>query len=162
MMQTRLATLEDIEAIRRIGLICWPETYTAIAPPGYVEDGLQRWWSAEFLRDAITAAENWVWVAEEEDEIVGTTHFALLEPTRAVMWKFYVLPDWRNQGVGRRLFESASAHLPATVHTVMTEYLATNQRAAAVYVSLGFAFSHDEHADAGERPLTYTWVTRKR
>lgn len=136
-MNNRLAALQDIEAIRRIGLVCWPETYTAIAPPGYVEDGLQKWWSAEFLHDAITADENWVWVAEEGGEIVGMTHFALLEPTQAVMWKFYVLPAWRGKGVGRQLFDSALTLLPANVHTILTEYLGTNQRAAAVYVSLG-------------------------
>ena len=124
MMNVRLATLQDIDAIRRIGLICWPETYTEIAPPGYVEDGIERWWSATFLYKAITSAENWVWVAEEGDEIVGMTHFAMLEPTKAVMWKFYVLPGWRRIGVGRQLFDSALELLPASVDTIMTEYLA--------------------------------------
>lgn len=160
-MNIRLATLQDIEAIRRIGSICWPETYTTIAPPGYVENGLQQWWSAEFLRDSITAAENWVWVAEEGDEVVGMTHFALLAPTQAVMWKFYVLPAWRGKRVGRQLFESALALLPASVDTILTEYLATNQRAAAVYVSLGFTFSHNQQEETEETPLTYTWVKRK-
>jgi hypothetical protein len=48
-MKTRRATLEDVEGIRAIGYACWPETYGPIAPPGYVEDGLRQWWSAEFI-----------------------------------------------------------------------------------------------------------------
>lgn len=52
--------------------------------------------------------------------------------------------------------------LPAGVHTIFTEYLATNQRAAAVYLSLGFAFEHDAVAMFQGQPLTYTWVKRPR
>lgn len=38
-MEIRLATTADVVGIQRVGQICWPETYAAIAPPGYVADG---------------------------------------------------------------------------------------------------------------------------
>lgn len=161
-MNIRLATTADIAGIRPVGQICWPETYRAIVPPGYIEDGLRQWWSVDFIQHAITTAENWLWVAEAAGEIVGMTHFALLEPYQAVMWKFYVLPAWCGKGVGRQLFDYALTLLPAEVHTIFTEYLSTNQRAAAVYLSLGFAFDHDAVAMFQGQPVTYTWVKRPR
>ena len=33
-MHIRLATITDIDGIRAVGRLCWPDTYTAIAPPG--------------------------------------------------------------------------------------------------------------------------------
>ena len=36
-MDIRLSTTTDVEGIRVVGHICSPETYSAIAPPGYVE-----------------------------------------------------------------------------------------------------------------------------
>lgn len=161
-MNIRLATMADIAAIRAVGQICWPETYTAIAPPGYVEDGLRQWWSVDFIQHAITTAENWLWVAEAAGDIIGTAHFALLEPRQAVMWKFYVLPSWRGQGVGRQLFDAALTLLPAEVQTIFTEYLSTNQRAAAVYRALGFAYDREMHETFQDQPISYTWVKRQR
>ena len=161
-MNIRLAAMTDLEGIRAVGQQCWPETYTAIAPAGYVEDGLQQWWSVDFIQHALTAAENWLVVAEAAGAIIGTAHVALLEPQQAVMWKFYVLPPWQGKGVGRELFDHALTLLPAAVHTIFTEYLATNQRAAAIYASLGFHFDRDVDETFQGHPLRYTWVKRPR
>lgn len=161
-MQIRLATIVDIEGVRAVGQRCWPATYNAIAPPGYVDYGLSQWWSTEALQHAITAEQHWLWVAEEAGEIIGTAHFVLLNPQEAIMWKFYVLPAWQGQGVGRQLFEQGRAVLPPEVHTIFTDYLSTNQRAAAVYVSLGFAFVRAVDETVQGHPLTYTSVKRAR
>lgn len=161
-MNIRLATTADIAAIRAVGQICWPETYRAIAPPGYVEDGLRQWWSAAFIGNAIAAADGFMLVAEADALIVGTTHFALRDLYQAVMWKFYVLPSWRGKGVGRQLFDAALTLLPAEVQTIFTEYLSTNQRAAAVYRALGFAYDHESHDTFQDQPIRYTWVKRPR
>lgn len=161
-MNIRLATTTDIAGIRAVGQLCWPETYSAIAPPGYVEDGLRQWWSADFISNAIAAANDFMLVAEAGELIVGTTHFALRYSYQAVMWKFYVLPNWRGRGVGRQLFVAALALLPPTVDTIYTEYLATNQRAAMVYSSLGSAYDHESHDTFQDQPISYTWVKRQR
>jgi len=157
-MKIRLATSTDLDGIQRVGQICWPETYSAIAPPGYVDDGLRQWWSTASIHRSITADENWLWVAEAAGEIIGTAHFALLDPQQAVLWKFYVLPAWQGKGVGRQLFDRALTLLPADVHTIFTEYLATNQRAAAVYASLGFVFDREVDETFQGHPLRYTWA----
>jgi len=157
-MKIRLATSTDLDGIQRVGQICWPETYSAIAPLGYVDDGLRQWWSTASIHRSITADENWLWVAEAAGEIIGTAHFALLDPQQAVLWKFYVLPAWQGKGVGRQLFDRALTLLPADVHTIFTEYLATNQRAAAVYASLGFVFDREVDETFQGHPLRYTWV----
>ena len=116
----------------------------------------------DFIRHALTADQNFMLVAETAAAIIGTAHFGLLAPTQAVMWKFYLLPTWRGQGVGRQLFDAGLALLPAPVETIFTEYLATNHRAAAVYAGLGFRFDHNAVEMFQGQPMTYTWVKRPR
>lgn len=161
-MNIRLATAADIAGIQQVGQICWPETYTAIAPLGYIESGLAQWWSSAFIGNAIGEPGSFILVAEAADGIVGTTHFALRDPNRAVMWKFYVLPEWRGRGVGRQLFATALALLPPTVDTIDTEYLSTNQRAAAVYRALGFTYDRTMDETFQDHAISYTWVKRQR
>ncbi len=49
----RPAVEADVEAIRVVGLVTWPATYEAVAGRDYVTQGLERWWSADAVRDSI-------------------------------------------------------------------------------------------------------------
>lgn len=64
------------------------------------------------LEDLYAAERPWSasWVAETEGRIIGfaaTSYMAW--NVRALLWHFYVAPDWRGQGLGRRLMTEVLA-----------------------------------------------------
>lgn len=65
---------------------------------------------------------------------VGLVYIQPLDPSSADILHICVLPEWRRQGLARELIQS----LQKTYSTLHLEVETTNNRAVALYTSLGF------------------------
>ncbi|CAN5155809.1 hypothetical protein BH24CHL7_BH24CHL7_14780 [soil metagenome] len=71
----RRATLDDLDAIRRLGREVLPETYGPILPQGYVDMLLERYWSDEANATAIESSAEELLVAESPTTgVLGIAH----------------------------------------------------------------------------------------
>lgn len=136
-VQIRRAIPDDAEAISAIWrVICAERVYTAVNRPFTPEQ--------ERAYIASLSEREGIFVAEVEGRIIG---FQSLD-----LWVKYtdsfdhvgtlgtfVLPEWRNRGIGHRLGEHTLAFARAHRYEKLVVYVrAGNQPAQAFYRSLGF------------------------
>jgi len=134
-LTVRPAVDADVEAIRVVGVATWPATYGPLAGPEYVAHGLERWWSAEAVRDSILRGG--VFVAELDGVVVGMASVGERDGA-PYMWKLYVLPDRHGIGAGSALLDAVIESLPAGSPRLGLDYVDGNERAAAFYRARGF------------------------
>jgi len=131
----RLATADDLDAVRFIGIATWPPTYAAQRGPRFVVANLDEYWNAEVMSAAIAAGS--VYVAEVDDAVVGMSQMEDLG-NDVVLWKLYVLPEHHGEGHGRALIDAAKAHARARGRSLLTEYDRSNAVVAGFYAAQGF------------------------
>ncbi len=120
MISIRRARPEDAAAIGGVHVLAWRDSYAGMLPdrflaemsPGRIASGYQRGMLARRGGEA-------VFVAEAAEEPSGPIGFASASRARRAgmgdgeIETLYVLPDWRDQGIGRRLLRASAAHLAA-------------------------------------------------
>jgi len=149
MIRYHHARLSDAGGIARVHTLGWQQSYEGLMP-------------ANFLAERVIAPELWagrlgelsdgttVWVAEDDDEVVG---FCLVGPDadpqaspdrrRGRLYALYVLADHWGAGVGHRLHrEGIRALIDAGFASAVLWVLHTNTRAIAFYERQGW---RDEH-----------------
>lgn len=136
-MKVRSATLADVNEVRLVGFVAWPHTYEPLKGASYVIRGLDTYWNAEAITEAIE--QGTIDVAESSDgNIIGMTHVDELGTGDLVMWKLYVLPRSQGEGVGRALVEAAKNRARVRGSGLITEYDAENERVRDFYLREGF------------------------
>ena len=118
MLQVRRARPEDAPAIGAIHREAWQDAYPGILPDAYLIGLDERRIAAGYLRAMLARrGGEAVFVACAEDgRPVG---FASAGRARRAgiaegeVETLYILPDWRDQGIGRRLMRASAAHLSA-------------------------------------------------
>jgi GNAT superfamily N-acetyltransferase len=84
----------------------------------------------------------------------------VLDEESAMLWKLYVLKEYRGQGIGTSLIEESIKRLPSSVETYRTEYDSKNEGAAAFYASRGFVLEKVEELDFHGTSITSIYVQR--
>ena len=101
----------------------------------------------EQVRDAVArrAVAGELAVARADEEIVGFVTFGVesahyeQDTTRGVVQNIYVVPEYREEGVGTELLETAESSLvEAGVETVSLEVMADNDAAREFYSRRGY------------------------
>lgn len=117
-MIVRRARLRDAPGIAVVHVATWQSTYAGILPPAYLA-GLSVPRLAQFYGRAIAAGAG-VFVAAEDaaDGETGVRGFATAGRARSPLADgevetLYVLDDWRDQGLGRRLLTATGGWLHA-------------------------------------------------
>lgn len=118
MIQVRRARPEDAPAIGAVHRIAWQDTYPGILPNEYLASLDERRLAAGYLRGMLARRRGEaVFVACTVDgQPVGFASAALARREGMAAGEIetlYLLPDWRDLGVGRRLMRAAAAHLAA-------------------------------------------------
>jgi ribosomal protein S18 acetylase RimI-like enzyme len=139
----------DVEAIRAVGLATWPATYEAVAGRDYVTQGLERWWSADAVRDSILRGG--VFVGELDGVVVGMASVGERDG-EPYLWKLYVLPDRHGIGAGSALLAAVVDSLPAGSTRLGLDYVDGNDRAAAFYRARGFRMTGRTPSPLGVGP----------
>jgi ribosomal protein S18 acetylase RimI-like enzyme len=161
-MQIRLLTEHDVipfQTLRLRGLQETPDAF-AITSNEFQQEALPQ--MAERLRVEGDPPEQFVLGAfESEDTLIGMVGFfrETLSKMRhkATVWGMYVAPEFRGQGIGKRLLEALlrrSATL-AGLEQIHLTVVTTNEAARRLYVTSGFrVYGLEPHAfKQGERYL---------
>jgi ribosomal protein S18 acetylase RimI-like enzyme len=135
MIGVRPAVVDDVAAVREIGLKTWPVAYDGLVSPEFIADGLAQWWSPEVVERGITAGITLVAVVDER--VVGMVGLGQ-EAGFWVMWKLYVLPECQGQGVGKALLDGAIGALPVGTDQLLLDVLVGNEQAIRFYRKNGF------------------------
>ncbi|WP_424139747.1 N-acetyltransferase family protein [Roseomonas chloroacetimidivorans] len=118
MIQVRRARPEDAPAIGAIHRIAWQDAYPGILPDSYLAGLDQRRIAAGYLRGMLARrGGEAVFVACGPDGapvgFASAAHARRSGIAEGEIETLYLLPDWRDQGIGRRLMRASAAHLSA-------------------------------------------------
>lgn len=149
----RAATLDDVKAIRSIGLLTWPATYLSFTSPDFVMENLNTWWTHDSVSASIT--DDTTFIALHDGQAVGTLTLGLFED-EPVIWKIYVVPEAHGRGVGTALMDAAFGAIDPA-HDVRIEFVKGNSTAQAFYERRGFTFDFEEDMAEG---FTTVWLRR--
>lgn len=139
----RPASVDDAEHIAAVHIASWREAYTGVVPQEYL-DNLDVASRTEVWRRTFADLDHAtsVWVAQEDDEILG---FASLGPshdedadrTTMEIYSIYLEPSAWGRGVARELMRTVVGALPPGA-AVTLWVLAANDRAQRFYRRNGF------------------------
>lgn len=130
----------DIAAICRFGEEHIPPLYTPLIGEEAAADQVRSWTETQITR-AVT--RGLVVVAEQDGRLVGVGQRGRRDPatdSEHVIYKLYLHPDVRGQGIGPRLIDALVAHMDTD--RVHIEHFAANVRAGAFYEREGFTVEH--------------------
>jgi ribosomal protein S18 acetylase RimI-like enzyme len=155
MITIRPARLKDARSIAQIYVESWCNTYAGMLPDKYLlrsdwEEREFRAWRHAFIRqgrgDVVFAAE---------DTAAGVVGFVSAGPTRSPALPFrgeiytlYLRPDFHGQGIGKKLFISASRRLMTTAGPSIVVWVLKPNPARFFYGALGGRF-------VARRPTTF-------
>lgn len=159
-MCIRIATLDDVAAIRAVGVAAWHDTYTGIVPDEYIPWALEKWWTTEAIQRHVLSDHFIVLVAEVNTQIVGMASAQIHLDRSATLWRLYVNHACRGEGIGTRLLDEIQNQLPVDVRVLYIEYYQQNSRAAAFYAAHGFIFDHSETTLFQNHPIVSIFVRR--
>lgn len=159
-MHIRTATLDNVAAIRAVGVAAWYDTYTGIVPDAYIPWALEKWWTLEAIQRHVLSDNFVVLVAEVDEQIVGMASTQVRADQSAILWRLYVNQACRGQGIGARLLHEVQNQLPAAVQVLYVEYYEQNRRAAAFYAAHGFTFDRSETTLFHNHPIVSIFVRR--
>lgn len=160
MVELRTATTRDVEALARVHVTAWRETYAEQLPETFFGDEAlahrQRMWRRALIEDP--QASHAIVVADDDGDVVG---FAWAGPTMpddadaAVaqqLYAIYLLARHHGRGVGRQLLDAVIGDADACLWVARE-----NARARRFYERAGFVTDGVEKAD--DRVPTF-WETR--
>ncbi|WP_374469068.1 N-acetyltransferase family protein [Phenylobacterium sp.] len=116
----RRARPEDAQALAAIGARTFSDTFAHLYPPEDLETFLAEAYGLDQTRRNLTDTAKAAWLVEADGQVVGYAEAgpcALPHPevTAACgeLKRFYLLKDWQNGGLGRRLFTEVIGWLQA-------------------------------------------------
>lgn len=134
----RLATTEDVDALRTVVHECWAADYPSVVGDEAIKDGLLEWYDEDRLLREIRSADAVVAVSEVDEELSGFAH-AVVDGREGTILRLYVLPEERRSGIGTGLIEFTIEELADRgVDRVIALALARNDVAAEFYGAAGF------------------------
>ena len=139
----RPATPADAEQIAAVHVASWREAYRGVVPDEYL-DGLDVAERAEQWRAELSSLERGheVWVAQDEDGIVGFVDFGPshdedADRTTVEIYKIYLVPHAWGRGVARDLMRKVFAEVSQGAAITLWAF-DTNDRARHFYRRSGF------------------------
>jgi ribosomal protein S18 acetylase RimI-like enzyme len=168
MMEIRLATLRDAEAIARVHVDAWIETYTGLLPDALIEALPDSYAQRVKLWSSVLESgreRSSLYVVEADLRVVGFAHCGAplheLEGFDGEITAIYLLKRAQGQGVGRRLMRVIVEDLRGRGYRSMAVWvLKTNLPAVGFYQRLGGEYITAVTVDLGGAPAVeeaYGW-----
>jgi ribosomal protein S18 acetylase RimI-like enzyme len=132
----RLAEPADVEAVRRLLVETWHDTYDSLIGAEKVTEITNSWHSIENLSRQVKTPNSSFLVAEEDGAIVGHA-LAGAQESVVVLSRLYVRPDRQRRGIGKRLLEAIVSRHPKNMK-VRLEVEAGNSKGLSFYLREGF------------------------
>lgn len=164
MIQIRRARPDDAAAIGAVHVAAWRDTYAGVLPDSYLAALSSPRLAAGYRRNILARERGdaaFVACLPAGGEVVGFgTAGRARRPNMAEgeIETLYLLPDWRDQGIGRRLMRAAAAHLGAVgCRSAMLWVLSANN-AGWFYRHLGGRLTCRETIRVGGQPVEQSAV----
>ena len=153
-MHVRQTDIADGDAVRDLVERSMLASYSL--GPGTIEAAIEEWFGSTALEAKLADDERALLVAERDATILGVVDAAYVPETGTgdVLW-LHVDPDYRGEGVGRRLFEAATGWLAdAGADNLRGLVLANNADGNAFYRELGFEHVGQRDVEIDGTPYT--------
>jgi ribosomal protein S18 acetylase RimI-like enzyme len=150
-MTVRVATEDDIEAIRAIAKRSWETDYPAILTRETIEAGVDDWYAPDQIAAELVPARSVLFVADRDGDVAGFAH-ATWSATddEGYILRLYVDPDHRRAGVGHELLERTCSHLADQgVERINAMVLAENDPGNDFYERFGFELVDESETTIG-------------
>ncbi|WP_254537681.1 GNAT family N-acetyltransferase [Halomarina litorea] len=109
-MEIRAAEQRDVEAVRELSLRSMQASYTL--SPQTIEGAVKQWYDDEAFEEKLNDPDAVLLVAEEDGDIRGFSEAVLVaEDGDGDMNWLHVDPDYRGEGIARRLFDATRERL---------------------------------------------------
>ncbi|GAA4425001.1 GNAT family N-acetyltransferase [Georgenia halophila] len=154
----RTAEFQDIAAITRFGEAHIRPHYAPLIGVEAADDQVRNWWNETHIGAAVTQALVVVTVADGQLLGVGQRG---RNGNDHVIYKLYVHPQHRGQGVGPKLLDALTKQLPTGADRLYIEHVAANKRAGAFYEREGFTVERIEPSPTGDPELAQVWRVRQ-
>jgi ribosomal protein S18 acetylase RimI-like enzyme len=150
-MTVRVATDDDVDAIRRVAERSWEVDYPALLTRETIEAGVDDWYAPEQITSELLSARSRLLVAERDGDVVGFAHASWNDTDdEGYILRIYVDPDHRREGVGHELLERTRSELVAQdVERINAMVLAENEPGNDFYARSGFEFVDESETTIG-------------
>jgi GNAT superfamily N-acetyltransferase len=147
----------DVVAICRFGEAHIRPHYMPLIGAEAADAQVRNWWNRACIGAAV--GNGLVVIAEHDGVVVGVGQRGRRGHDH-VVYKLYLHPAHRGRGLGPRLIDALTGHLPADADRLHIEHFAANQRAGAFYEREGFAVQRIEPSPTGDPALGIVWRER--
>jgi len=157
----RYAKIEDIDLIRRLTFLVWPQTYSSIISESQINYMLEMMYSDSSLQKQMMEGAKFI-IAFDEDEPVGFASYQETDPTVFKLHKLYVLPSQQGKGTGKFIINYIINDIKPTGATAL--YLQVNRRnnARNFYEKEGFVVTGEFDFDIGNGFVMDDYVMEKK
>lgn len=161
----RKAESKDAPALGRIQVMSWRSAFRNIASDAYLDNMVNEEHQAEDWKEILADAEQVIFVAEKENQLVGYA-WAHKEDNQEIPWdaeliSMHILPEYKRQGLGRRLFAATAKQLKQKdCKSICLWVLEDNSPSRRFYEALGGQLSGRHQIELGDKHLTevaYGW-----
>ncbi|HEX7737852.1 MAG TPA: GNAT family N-acetyltransferase [Ktedonobacteraceae bacterium] len=168
-MIVRKMRIEDVAGIARVHARTWQTTYRGIIPDAYLDAIQVEEWQQRWLPDVTQPAPNtsgYVAENEENGEIVGfvrggPTRYPDL-PYRGELYAIYILKEYQQHGLGRRLVRELARDLQAAgLSEMLLWVLEGNHASRRFYEALGGQYVKTNDFEIGGvsvNECAYAWT----
>ena len=144
-LQFRHATSSEIALIMDLASKALPSEFSGVLTTDEIDMTLERMYSQEVLQNSVESGRHFI-IASLDEKDVGFGSYIKEGPELYFMSKLYVLPEYRERGIGSALFSAICNEIK--VHqgnTECTVELMANHSSSAVsfYKKKGMQFSRD-------------------
>jgi GNAT superfamily N-acetyltransferase len=153
----RSAGVADVDRVCAFGETHIRPHYTPIIGARAADQQVATWWNRAQILSA--AAESRLVLAEAHGTVVGVAQHGR-HGADVVLYKLYLDPRYRGQGLGPRLIAAVIDALPPEVGRLCVEHIAGNVRAAAFYEREGFTVERVERGAPGGSGIDVVWRAR--
>jgi ribosomal protein S18 acetylase RimI-like enzyme len=135
----RPATLADVNSVAEVARHTWDVTYAQSVATHNRRQFLDRAYTTQALREAISHERGWFFVALQGETVVGFAQYLRRFDGQGELVRIYVHPDHQRRGIGRGFLATGLAAMAATgINHCYVSAEANNVTARAFYERFGF------------------------
>lgn len=149
MIDVRLATVADVEDIRRIAEGTWWETYSAILSQEQIAFMLAELYAADAIREQIETGSQRYLVLLEDDRVKAFAAYGPKEKNTYKLHKLYCLPETQGKGYGKVLIEAVITNIRPSGALILELNVNRYNKALAFYEKMGFRIIREEDIPIG-------------
>ena len=161
MLTIRKADLHDIELIRELTFLVWPQTYREILTVEQIDYMLEMMYSPASLQKQMDEGCIFI-IVSQDNKPVGFASYQLINKFTGKLHKIYVVPSGQKTGAGRSMLHHVMKSLKSMGARVIQLQVNRNNDARFFYVKEGFKVIEEADFDIGNGYYMNDFVMEKK